>query len=104
MIFLKLIAGKPIMNIEFSGLASPIPLPGDRLSFLTTALRCVWFEDLKFPGAFGMEFVKVRAEHGIRENLMIYGSQDDAEASDDAVKLNYTNAESVRAYPRPSFK
>ena len=36
------------LPVEFSGWASPLNLPGDRLTFLTTALRSFWFEDRKF--------------------------------------------------------
>ena len=68
------------LPVDLSGLVSSLNLPGARLTFLTTALRSVWFEDRKFPGALGMETVRLRAEIGIRENLSFYGGQDDVGA------------------------
>ena len=104
MIFLKLIEDAPIRigadqtkrSIVFSGLGSPLKLSGDRLAYLTTALRSQWAMLRRFPGAAGMQRVAVRAMDGMRENLSFYGKEEGVDEKPEPIP--YGRDDLVKSY------
>ena len=91
------IGGKNGRVVELSGLATPHDLPGDRLAFLTHALRCCWFENGSFPGAEGMEVVALRAMKDMILHLDFYGFDEGSDFVD------YNAVDLVLGFPRPKF-